>query len=677
MTLLLLSLPGSPPTLLISLYCPPHDTCLREIISEALDVLLPKYPSHIIGGDFNTSINFSLDTKNITSSNAWPWLSNKVNKQPPALHDTFRDKHPHVKKFSRYWSTNHQNQARLDYIFASPQFTSTHPILDADIETSNFFSGHHPAFITCSAPVIPSLATQSQPAPIFRRLSQDEIHQFEHFLSPLNKWLKAIQPSIEHLSQDEVFSLTTFITSDISMAYHHITRILVNRTTKEEKKFSKLARFIPSPDHPNFAKSVRELEKLVSEWSADIQKTHRNKLHRALLAGTAIKRTLAETLQPQPSTFTAVTEPANNTIHTSPASISKAFCNTLQHLGGDPSFEPDQKLLTSLLQHLPTCPDHVPSSKLPPLEEQRFIEILKRSKPSKRGGTDGSNLYMIFLSPEYVRRWFLFATNFSLTHTMPPNFTESQVFLLYKKGDTRWTSNYRPISLLNSLYKLVSTHLVDQLSSHTLTHKLLHPSQHGGLPCHRTADHIHHITALQSRNTPAYHLYIDFNKAFNSIPRSALWSTLIHYNLPSQLITALQMLYHSPKEIPLINGETHHHFTLLRGVKQGCPLSPLLFNLYINIILWALPQHVSILHSDTTHTFIDDFLFRTTSPTTAAAVFNFFDQEGRQLRLDMNISKTELHAVHGASPVTICTPSKASLSTHSPNGTPHTYYKYI
>ena len=239
------------------------------------------------------------------------------------------------------------------------------------------------------------------------------------------------------------------------------------------------------------------------------------------------------------------------------------------------------------------------------------------------------------------------------------------------------TSNYGPISLLNSLYKLVSTHLVDQLSSHTLTHKLLHPSQHGGLPSHRTADHIHHITALQSRNTPSYHLYIDFNKVFNSIPRSALWSTLIHYNLPSQLITALQILYHYPKEIPLINGETHHHFTLLRGVKQGCPLSPLLLNLYINIILWALFQHVARSHSDTTHTFIDGFLFRTTSPTTAAAVFNFSDQEERQLGLDMNISKTELHAMHGASPVTICTPSKASLSTHSPNSTPHTYEKYL
>ena len=76
------------------------------------------------------------------------------------------------------------------------------------------------------------------------------------------------------------------------MAYHHITRIPMHPTTKEEKKITKLARSIPSPDRPNFAKSMRELEKLVSEWSADIQKTQHNKLHRALLAGTAIKRTL-------------------------------------------------------------------------------------------------------------------------------------------------------------------------------------------------------------------------------------------------------------------------------------------------------------------------------------------------------------------------------------------------
>ena len=125
MTLLLLPRPGSPPTLLISLYCPPHDTRLRKFISKALDILLPKHPSHIVGGDFNAFVDFSLDTDSIVTSNAWPWLSNKVNRQQRALHDTFRDIHPHLRKFPRYWSKNHQNQARLDYIFASPQFPRT------------------------------------------------------------------------------------------------------------------------------------------------------------------------------------------------------------------------------------------------------------------------------------------------------------------------------------------------------------------------------------------------------------------------------------------------------------------------------------------------------------------------------------------------------------------------
>ena len=91
----------------------------------------------------------------------------------------------------------------------------------------------------------------------------------------------------------------------------------------------------------------------------------------------------------------------------------------------------------------------------------------------------------------------------------------------------------------------------------------------------------------------------------------------------------------------------------------------------------ALPQYVPMSDTDKTHTLIHDFLFRTTWPTTAAAVFKFFDQEGRQLGLDMNISKMELHTMHGASPVTVITKSKASLSTYFSNGTPHPHYKYL
>ena len=119
MTLLLLTLPGSNPTLFASVYCSPHRTQFPPKISEELDLLFNKYPSHVTGGDFNAIINTSLDLQNIVTPNHCPWLSNKIQATPPQLTDTFRSKHPHSKKFTQYCSQNHQNQARLDFILAS------------------------------------------------------------------------------------------------------------------------------------------------------------------------------------------------------------------------------------------------------------------------------------------------------------------------------------------------------------------------------------------------------------------------------------------------------------------------------------------------------------------------------------------------------------------------------
>ena len=57
--------------------------------------------------------------------------------------------------------------------------------------------------------------------------------------------------------------------------------------------------------------------------------------------------------------------------------------------------------------------------------------------------------------------------------------------------------------------------------------------------------------------------------------------------------------------------------------------------------------------TDSMDTFIDDFLFRTLSPHKTELIFRFFTKEGRQLGLDMNDSKTKLHALHGAPPAPI------------------------
>ena len=168
MTLLLSTLPGSKPTFFASVYCPPHHTQFRQKIPEELDLRFNKYPSHVTGVNFNAIINTSLDSENIVTPNHWPWLSNTIHATLPQLTDTFRSKHPNSREFNRYWSQNHQNQARLVFFLASPNFTPAFPILDANIDISNFLSDHPPSQVTCVAPIIPTHTTSTTPGPIFR-----------------------------------------------------------------------------------------------------------------------------------------------------------------------------------------------------------------------------------------------------------------------------------------------------------------------------------------------------------------------------------------------------------------------------------------------------------------------------------------------------------------------------
>ena len=77
------------------------------------------------------------------------------------------------------------------------------------------------------------------------------------------------------------------------------------------------------------------------------------------------------------------------------------------------------------------------------------------------------------------------------------------------------------------------------------------------------------------------------------------------------------------------------------------------------------------------HAFVDDILLRTRSPHDVKIVFEAFDGVARQLGLDMNVDKTELHLVRGAGQVTFRSQHGGCISTHTATGEPHAFYKYL
>ena len=76
----------------------------------------------------------------------------------------------------------------------------------------------------------------------------------------------------------------------------------------------------------------------------------------------------------------------------------------------------------------------------------------------------------------------------------------------------------------------------------------------GTLKCSRTSDHIFLVLQALQVHPNSYHLYIDFERAFNSVVRPKLWRLVERYNLPDELIQCLWLLYRDTLDAPLVGG---------------------------------------------------------------------------------------------------------------------------
>ena len=100
------------------------------------------------------------------------------------------------------------------------------------------------------------------------------------------------------------------------------------------------------------------------------------------------------------------------------------------------------------------------------------------------------------------------------------------------------------------------------------------------------------IEKYQQHQQDLYHVFIDFKKAFDRVWHAALWATMHKYNIDANLITIIKSLYEKATSAVLYNGNTGDWFRTTVGVRQGCLLSPTLFNVFLEKIMTdALENH--------------------------------------------------------------------------------------
>ena len=161
-------------------------------------------------------------------------------------------------------------------------------------------------------------------------------------------------------------------------------------------------------------------------------------------------------------------------------------------------------------------------------------------------------------------------------------------------ADRRDPLNYRGITLTSSVYKLYCNILNDRLSKWENSNNILLDNQNGFRKNRSTVDHVMTITSiietrkLNKKNTFA--AFIDFRKAYDNINRNLLFEKMRHLGINGSMYKALIAIYDNVRCSVRLNGIYTEWFEVRCGIKQGCALSSILFNLYINDLLQRLNE---------------------------------------------------------------------------------------
>ena len=169
----------------------------------------------------------------------------------------------------------------------------------------------------------------------------------------------------------------------------------------------------------------------------------------------------------------------------------------------------------------------------------------------------------------------------------PLKWSKMIVTPVYKKGNKSDPSNYGAISLLSILGNVFSHILLKRIKQQS--EEFTKENQYGFHPNRGTIDAIFIVRQIiekaKERKVNLHFNFIDFKSAFSTIWRKAFWKILAHIGINKKIIKILEKLYENSKCAVTIDGKLTEWFSVLVGVRQGCLLSPTLFNIFLEFVI--------------------------------------------------------------------------------------------